>query len=164
MNEVDRNQMPSDGSGGALPLLAPDIAVEGLSVFRSTVVHRPLSKDGVARPDGLKWHISGAGVGEDLSAFALFGDLEIRHEGWFAAATSVARLTREAGGFGLATEEDADALARVLGPWASHMLYDTAAMTIRTSLAHIFGCPITVPWVTPDPHIAFRARGRVVQE
>lgn len=159
MNGVAEDETPEVDTNVEFPDGAPDVAIGGLSVARSTVMNRDSSPGANAPSEDLMWHVYGVSTEVESMPLALVGELQIRREGWFAAATSIALLAfRNADRIDASSDEAADALAEVLGPWASHALYDTAAAALRASVAVVLNCPIDVPRGTPSVHVARSGR------
>ncbi|PUB21460.1 hypothetical protein C8K30_1143 [Promicromonospora sp. AC04] len=97
----------------------------------------------------------------DEASFALISDLQVSKGPWFlAVSASSALLFRNRTDAPAPNVDGANALLKSLGPWASHALYDHLALTARTLLAAVPGCPITIPVETPHPHLTEIRKGR----
>lgn len=130
---------------------APRVAIAGIDVVRSTIVSTGRDDE---RP--IHWHISLIPTGEPDAPAMVSGDLSIGRDGWFIGATVTALLKFAPDYPDLPDFDDDDevnALNRVLGAWASHALYDVAALVARQSVAAVASCNLEVPKVTPVAHI-----------
>lgn len=130
---------------------APHVAIAGIDVVRSTIVNTSREDE---RP--IHWHVSLIPTGEEETPAMISGDLSIGRDGWFIGATVTALLQFAPDFPDLPDFEDVDAvndLNRILGPWASHALYDVAALVARQSVSAVATCNVDVPRVTPAAHI-----------
>lgn len=134
---------------------APDVAIGGADIVRSTIV--PLSdvEDDAPAP-GLHWHVTAIPTlrGES-SGVALLGDLFISEDGWFIGVTGAMSImfrnaadAPDSGDF-----EAINAVGHRLGPWISNVLYDVIRMRANQMIASTEGCEVDLPRLTPRTHI-----------
>lgn len=128
---------------------APDVAISGIRVMRSTVA--PLSRG--VDDEGLHWRITGSSSSSTLPPLVLLGDLTIRTREISAGATVVAFIDFRDPERTVSGDEVGEAV-RVLGPWAAHVLYDIAAMALRGALGGLGYDPGIVPATTPPAEYA----------
>lgn len=144
---------------------APDVRLGGLLTIRSTIRQDPESPEaGEADEQRINWHIYGVPTSDEREPLFLFGDLEATHGSWFVGTTVFSPVVVRAPGILKAADDiEAEAVARILGPWASDVLYDFAAAILRPLVAVTLGCSIELPNWTPEVHIA-SARSEPGQE
>ncbi|GII98404.1 hypothetical protein Slu03_07820 [Sediminihabitans luteus] len=134
----------------------PDVAICGLSVARATITQR-FDVEGEAEFDDsepVQWQIYGGPTGAQVPPYLLFGDLIVTSEGWFAGTTVVAIVEFRDVDFATHEPEKAAAAIEWLGPWATHVLYDAAAASVRRLAASSPEADLEVPYLTPQARIS----------
>lgn len=140
-----------EGDVRHFPVGAPDVRLGGLATIRSMIQETGDSD----HPQGLQWHIYGVPTLVASQPVYLFGDLEVSDGQWIAATTVLTSLApRQPGIIQAGTDEEAEAVAVVYGPWASEVLYDFAAAVLRPLIQLTFQCPLKLPDAAPEAHIA----------
>ena len=134
------------------PKGAPDVAIAGVDVARATIRQREVDDPDHRSPDGLHWDIHLSLTGNDRIVALVFGDLLVHDKTWIAAATALVMIDfRDPKAGARAAHSSESALNAVLGPWAAHVLYDTAAAAIRRMVGGTSACHLQVPRQTPVP-------------
>ncbi len=129
---------------------APDVLIAGLDVIRSIV--QPTEKD----EDERAWHLTGRVIvdSDGNRHLQIVGDLLVIDSGWMVGVTSGVILDfRNQRTPKRWTPAAVDKLTSTYGPWASHVLYDTAAATARRLLVMTFGSGPEISTQTPVPTI-----------
>jgi hypothetical protein len=138
---------------------APDVGIGGVSVSRATIVTID-DVEGESSGSGLQWHISAyPSSDDDLDSVALSGDLAVIEGGWFVGVTVVMRLHFRDRSVVPRGVDDANELAKTMGPWSSNILYDVAAIQARQLVASSLVAQVAIPVQTPQAHIT-RVRPR----
>lgn len=134
---------------------APSIGIGSTDVLRASLLPMDDPEQETEEPNN-QFHITTIpGPQPPESPVALLGDLAITSGGWFVGVTVVMTLH-----FRNADEapnpDDTEALnsfGEVIGPWASNVLYDVAAMKARQLTSSSSTCEVEVPLATLRPHI-----------
>ncbi|GLJ67530.1 hypothetical protein J2S40_000182 [Nocardioides luteus] len=137
-----------------MPEGAPAIAVTGIDLSRATIVSRSGDEERV------HWHIASLPVpGAVPPRLCMMGDLIHHADGWFVGATAVCYLTFRDPEDAPESDDELDEATKVLGAWASNILYDTAAAAARRLVASTVGCHLDIAIQTPIPHFGVVERG-----
>lgn len=151
-----------DGRADAADLFvdgAPEVAIGGLSVARSILQQDETASTDAKKDQDITWRIYGYAPGVEVSSeggppLVVYGDLGIEHDGWFLGVTAVAMVGfRDAKKWLGDDELNGDRAVKTLGPWLTHVLYDTAAATARTLISSTTASPFVIPLKTPPASI-----------
>lgn len=142
-----------------MPEDAPDVMIVAVDVLRSIIQQAQAGDEEDKPEDGIAWSIQGTSYPDpeaERPYLRLFGDLGITEDGTFIGVTAVVAIAFR-GDAGPAspqwTPAGIDEYTRRLAPWASHVLYDTAAACARRLAAQSFTGGPVVPVRTPEPTI-----------
>lgn len=132
---------------------APSVALGSLNIVRTMVAPDGAvslgDEDENSELPRVRWSIGAIETEREHPPLVLLGDLFVSEAHMVVGVTvSASVVLRD--NVGVLSSDEVDEKGQVLAPWASHILYDVAAIEARRALASVGEDPSVVPEETPD--------------